>query len=464
MNFRGEIVLRRTAGALIFAVAGFVSVDDTAIAQTPQPAQGLTTLQSEMQSAIRTPCLQMVNGQNTPPGGQNPNGTPVQKFFASCTNMVVASNNVATGNGSASQLGDQYETLSPTQANAQQPAQIQSVFSRLLDLRGGARGFMLSQNGVGVGGSTSTAAAGSPKGAATGGAAGADSDLGGRWGGFMNIDYNGGTVDETQNQTGYNFHNLGILGGLDYRLSDGLILGGALGYSYTKSNYDLGMGSVTASTISGVLYGTYYVDRWYVDGALSYGRILYQTERDFTLPTAPFSSASSAMATASPKGNQYSATIAAGYNYPIDSYTVTPFVRLGYIVVQNEAFQESEPVNGMGLSVDARTIQSLQSSVGIRFSKAFSTSSGVFSPYFTAQWLHEFENNNPSITTKFVNDPNNNFFFVSTDQPTSNYGSFALGVSGQFQNGFSAYFQVSAVAWLNNTNIYSAIGGLRIAF
>lgn len=461
MNFfREDLLLRRTVGAVVVAMVGLLAANGPAIAQ--QQATGLTTLQSQTQSGIFTPCLQLVGQATVTPSAS---GTPVQKFFASCTNMVVQSTTVQTANGDKSQLGDTYETLSPTQANAQQPTQIQSVFSRLLELRAGVRGFALSQNGVGVSDPRNTAAAGSSKAGATGGAAGADSDLGGPWGGFMNIDYNGGTVDETTLQTGYNFHNLGILAGVDYRVSDGLVLGGALGYSYTKSNYDLGMGSVTASTISGVLYGTYYVDRWYLDGAISYGHIGYDTTRNLTLATPAFpGSAPTATATASPDGNQLSASIAAGYNYPIDSYLITPFLRLGYIQVQNSAFQESEPVDGMGLAVSERTIRSLQSALGLRFSKAVSTSSGVVTPYFTAQWLHEFENNNPDITAKFVNDPNNNFFFISTEQPTSNYASFALGVSGQFQNGVAAYFQVSTVAWLNNTNVYSAIAGLRIAF
>jgi outer membrane lipase/esterase len=457
--FRENLLPRRTVGAVV-AMVGLLGANGPAIAQ--QQATGLTTLQSQTQQAIRTPCLQLVGSQ---PGTQNPNGTPLQRFFASCTNMVVQSNLVQTTNGDKSQLGDQYETLSPTQANAQQPTQIQSVFSRLLDLRAGVRGFALSQNGVGVSDPRNTAAAGSSTARATGGAAGADSDLGGPWGGFMNIDYNGGTVDETGLQTGYNFHNLGILAGVDYRVSDAFVLGGALGYSYTKSNYDLGMGSVTASTISGVLYGTYYVDRWYLDGAVSYGHVGYDTVRNFTISTPKFPNQTpSATATASPDGNQWSATIAAGYNYPIDSYLITPFVRLGYIQVQNSAFQESEPVDGMGLAVSERTIRSLQSALGLRFSKAVSTSSGVVTPYFTAQWLHEFEDSNPDITAKFVNDPNNNFFFISTEQSTRNYASFALGVSGQFQRGVSAYFQVSTVAWLNNTSVYSAVAGLRIAF
>ena len=42
------------------------------------------------------------------------------------------------------------------------------------------------------------------------------------------------------------------------------------------------------------------------------------------------------------------------------------------------------------------------------------TSAGVFGPYFTAYWMHEFENDNPSIISKYVNDPFNTFFVIPT--------------------------------------------------
>ena len=448
---------------LVAATVGSLTVSRAAVAQAKAP--GLSPLQSATQDAIFVACPPLAQQ-----GLFNQNGTLLGRFAASCTQMVLNSTAVQSGGGNRTALGIQYETISPTQANAQKPGQIEAISARLLDLRAGARGFLLSQNGVPVGDPRGVAVAGPTSPEGTGGAAGADSDFGGRWGGFMNISYNGGTVDETGNQTGYNFNNWGILAGADYRITDAFVLGGALGYSYTKSNYDFGLGSVKASTISGTLYGTYYVDRWYLDGSLSYGSVGYDTVRNFTLPASPAVGGipafvqRSATATASPDGNQWSASISAGYNYAMDSYLITPFVRLGYIEVRNDSFQEDEPINGMGLAIDARTVRSLQSGLGARLSRAFSTAKGVVTPYFTAQWMHEFENSNSSITAKFVNDPANNFFFVPTDQPTRDYAIFAVGVQGQFQNGASAFLQLSTTAWLDNINVYSAIAGVRISF
>ena len=360
------------------------------------------------------------------------------------------------------------QATEPVQMNAQkqissEAAKMNQIGTRLLDLRGGSRGFVTGlnhQDGAGRG----EAFANERLAGATGGGASAD-DMSGRWGGFFNFGYNWGDVDQTTLQDGYDFNSYHLLAGVDYRVSDALVLGGAVSYSDTKSDYDLSLGNVKAKTWSFGGYGTYYRDAWFVDGLVAYGSTDYDTKRNIIISSSnpniqPFNTS----ATASPGGTQWSASIGFGRNFDQEGFTITPTARLNYIWVKNKAFDENEPINGMGLHVDERTLNSLQSGLGVKLSTNVNTAYGVFGPYFQAQWMHEFHNGTPSIVSKFVFSPINQAFFIPTEDPTRNYAALMAGSSATFPNNFSGFVQFSAALGLKNESAYGIVAGIRKQF
>jgi outer membrane autotransporter protein len=393
-------------------------------------------------------------------------------FFYSCSAMVQTANDLYpppagastsfSTKVSAEELGRLLQNISPAQMNGQSGNTITRSASsllaaRLFDLRGGTRGFSVSLNGVDV---PAVADAGGQR----GGGASADSSFGGRLSGFVKIGGNWGKVDETVRQDPYKYDSFSVLAGADYRINDAFVAGGAVSYEDTRSRFDNSLGHVDATTWSVAGYATYSSGPWYVDGFAAYGSIDYDTSRTVFIPATSQGPALLGSATASPRGDQWTLAFGTGYNYPMTGYTLTPFARLGYIHVKNKSFSESEPITGMGLSVDTRTLNSLQSALGGTISTTVNTSMGVFNPYFTAQWVHEFKNDNPSINAKFVNDPNNQQFFIPTENPTRDYGVFILGSSATFANGFSGFLQVGAAAGLKDASNYSVTAGLRKEF
>jgi uncharacterized protein with beta-barrel porin domain len=390
--------------------------------------------------------------------------------------MVQTANQLA-GSGSTAnslnipngQLRTGVQAVSPVQMNAQKQMSVEAskmnlVGSRLLDLRGGARGFVVGLNGqqpqpTGAADSQARSLAGG-----TGGGAAADDAMGGKLGGFVNIGYSWGNVDQTTLQDAYKYGSLNLLVGVDYRLSDSFVLGGAISYSDTRSDYDQSLGNVKAATTGVAGYGTYYVDNWYVDGFVAYGYADYDSTRNIFIPSNSAVPPINASATAKPKGDQWSASIGVGRNFEAGTLTVTPTARLGYIWVKNKSFSESEPDFGLGLAVDSRTIRSLQSALGGKISTNVNTSAGVFGPYFSAQWLHEFENDSPSIISKYVNDPFNTFFVIPSASPTRDYAVLIVGTSATLPNNLSAFLQFSAAVGLQNETNYGAVLGLRKQF
>ncbi|MEP7182522.1 MAG: autotransporter outer membrane beta-barrel domain-containing protein [Betaproteobacteria bacterium] len=454
-------------------VAAFVAAPGAAFAQgNLATLPGLTELQSPVAGAVNGACLQFAPAGYT----ANPNGTPAERLFYTCRVMVQTANQLAGSGSTANSLGISNEELrtgvqaiAPVQMNAQkqigtEALKMNLVGARLLDLRAGARGFVVGTNGFAAPAATRTAARGADLDGATGGGASAD-DLGGRLGGFLNLGYNWGNVDQTSVWDSYKYRNFSLLAGADYRVSDALVLGGALSYNDTRSTYDQSLGKVDATTIGVVGYGTYYVGDWYADGFLAYGAVDYDSVRNISIPSASATiPAIATSATAKPKGDQWSASVGVGRSFDTTPYSITPSVRLSYIWVKNKAFSEEEPINGVGLAVESRTIKSLQSSLGVKVSRTVNSTAGVFVPYFTAQWLHEFENDSPSIIAKYVNDPFNTVFAIPTGSPTRDYAALSIGSSAVFKNDLSAFVQFSTALGIKDVTNYGLVIGLRKQF
>jgi len=433
---------------------------------------GLTELQQPTATAVNAACAQFtVNGYVA-----DPNGTPQERLFWSCRAMVQTANQLAgsgpTGNSlgiSNDELRTGVQAVSPVQMNAQKQISVEAskmnlVGSRLLDVRRGLRGFV-----VGLNGSESPARVAQrspPLGleGATGGGAAADDPLGGRWGGFLNVGYSWGSVDQTSLQDAYDYGSWNLLAGTDYRVSDALVIGGAASYSETRSDYDQSLGRVKAATFGVAGYGTYYSADWYVDGFVAYGSVDYDTTRNIYISSNTASPPINTSATASPSGSQWSASIGVGRNFEVRTLTVTPTARLAYIQVKNDAISEDEPIYGLGLAVDSRTLRSLQSALGVKVSTIVSTSVAVIGPYASAQWMHEFENDNPSILSKYVNDPFNTTFAIPTASPTRDYAVLLAGTSATFPNDLSGFVQVSAALGLENESNYAVVLGIRKQF
>jgi outer membrane lipase/esterase len=443
--------------AISGSVAGSVAAQVTFLENIP----GLTDLQLNVAQAVDTLCPKLP--------APDPSGNLTQRLSNSCTLMVVsAANNQGTNIApnfnlkvSNGQLATALQAISPVQMNAQKQIGVEAgkmsiIGTRLLELRGGARGFIVGVNGE-------------PQdyrrlGGATGGAAGDDA-MAGRWGGFLNINYAWGKVDQTSVQDAYDYGSFTVLGGADYRVNDNFVLGGALSYTDTKSDYNQSLGQVKARTFSIAGYGTYYVDTWYVDGFVAYGNVDYDSSRRiFLASNNPAALPIDTTASASPNGDQWSLMLAVGRAFDYGTWTITPSARLGYIEVKNKSFDETEDNNGLGLHVDERKITSLQSALGAKFSTVISTAQGVFGPYFYAAWVHEFENDNPSILARYVNDPSGQQFFIPTASPTRDYAALTVGSSAQFANNVSGFLQFGAAVGLKDQTNYAVLLGVRKQF
>ena len=359
------------------------------------------------------------------------------------------------------------EQVTPNQLASQgsnsveiQNTQFTNINSRMVQLRGGATGASASSLALNFDGQPLI-----NKGfayllsKANGGAASADepSPLG-RLGLFINGSGSFGDTDSTQDELGFDFDTKGITAGADYRITDTLILGGALGYVSSDYDFDNNQGDqdITGYTVSA--FGTWYQsEKVYVDGILSYGWNDFDMKRRIIFGTTDVT------AKGSPDGTEFAASIGAGYDFNRGALSFGPFGRVNYIKAKIDDYKEN-PAGGLEQSYDDQDVDSVTTLLGGQVSYAISTRRGVFSPQLRFEWAHEFEDDSQNITARFLNDPTSGSFNVGTDDPDRDYINLGAGISAVFAAGRSAFIYYETSVGRDDITEHSIAGGLRFEF
>jgi outer membrane autotransporter protein len=116
-------------------------------------------------------------------------------------------------------------------------------------------------------------------------------------------------------------------------------------------------------------------------------------------------------ATASPKGNEINTDANVSYNIETRNWgTYSPFAGINYDRLRVASFSESG-ADTLDLSVSPETAQSLRSSVGLKVSQKFD----AWTPYASAGWRHEFENQARPIEAQLASGVGGQFTTSTAD-------------------------------------------------
>lgn len=460
-----------------FSVAGLICiVSGVALAQTPPLTQivthpGFTETQANSGVAIQKACINL--GALTTAGAPL---TPDQvDLRTECNRMVRTARNLLTGTSQTPNLGTDateaglqraLQQIAPEEMAANSRMAIEAtakstasaIRARMSALRSGAQG--LSMNGVEYGPITNAYKSPVVFGRKQrGGMAGADEGMGGKLGLFVNAAYNTGDRDDTSREDGFDFNNWSLLGGVDYRVTDALVAGVALGYNQTKVDITRSQGAIDSDGWNINTYATFNLNKFYVEGNLGYSRNGYDSDRNISYSTET-GAIVQRNAKGSTNGNQFNVGLSAGYDWALGSLTFTPYGRLEYIKLDIDAFNEAG-ASGLNLHVDGQTANSTQSAVGLRGAYAISTGIGALIPQASVEWIHEFANNSRNITARYISDTQNNLIVIPTEYPDRNYFRIGLGLSAIFQRGWSGFVNYENLQGLSNTTQHSLLLGLR---
>jgi outer membrane autotransporter protein len=343
-----------------------------------------------------------------------------------------------------------YQTL-PNVAIESARTQMRNVARRIRERRGGGPAVSLFGNGLqpALTGSFAQALAAEAQRAND-----RTTDLGGRFGVFVNGQGSGGTQDTTANIRGYRARTLGLTGGGDYRVTDNFILGAAVGVLRADSEYEANAGETEARGLSASAFGTWYAGQFYLDALASYGWNWYDTTRN---------AGAGATAQGSTRGQQLAASLSSGFGLTHGAWSFGPYLRLAYIHVNVNEFTETG-ASGANLQVGKQSADSFTTALGVQASRAISTSWGVLSPQARVEWEQEHRQDVRLLTGTLVSDPLKTPFAVPSDEPDRSYFNVGLGLAAQFPNGKAAYVTYEGVFGRSGFTNHSVVIGGRMEF
>lgn len=338
------------------------------------------------------------------------------------------------------------------------------VARRQFDLRRGAEGLDLQKLSFSAGdqrvsgSALSQLFAGSGE---TGGGASADTlnDFE-RLGIFVSGNIDWGSKDNTSNEDGFDFDTLGLTAGIDYKFSEGLVLGLALGYGDTSADIDSNGGTVAIKAWSGSLYGTYYAsDRFYLEGSATYGWNDYDQTRNISSSLL----GSAREANANFGGDQYALMFGAGYDFILKRHIIDLYGRVSYVNATLDGYRESGAL-GLDLDIRAQQATSFTSTLGANYTGSISLKNVVLVPQGWLEWVHEFESGDESVRGAFANDPSSIPFALATDSLDTDYLRIGAGIGAQFGKGRTLFLTYEAAIGVNNYTEHAANLGARLDF
>lgn len=212
----------------------------------------------------------------------------------------------------------------------------------------------------------------------------------GRVGLYLYGNYGNGQRDPVAGQLNYNYDRYTLDLGVDYRVTDHVLAGVALGYADTTGKIGTIYSDVDLQTVGLTGYLSAAFGNWYGDATLSYG---FQNFKQFERRTG-FSP--NPLADSSPSGTTYGTTFKGGYNVNLGAFTVGPTAGLRYTNARINSYSETG-AGSLGLNVSSFDAESLRGEAGVQASATTHAGRFTLVPQVQLTYSHEFMNDNRTL-------------------------------------------------------------------
>lgn len=285
-----------------------------------------------------------------------------------------------------------------------------------------------------------------------------------RFGLFLTGTVSFGDKDGTSQENSFDFDTIGITGGVDYKVSDNVIMGLALGYASMDADFDAFDDEVEVDGFSASFYSTYYIKDFYVDFIASGGSNDYETTRNVVMDVDNDGNVDfGGTAKGDTDGTQFNVGLGVGYEYKVAGAILGPYAQVNYFNADIDGFTETgaDPLN---LEIGDQNIESLISVVGGQASYTIRTELVDLVPQARAEWWHEFENDSRSIQASFAADPDDVTKIIPTNDPDRDYFNVGVGLVGVFSEDATAFLEYQTVLGLEDVTNHIVRAQLRVNF
>lgn len=292
---------------------------------------------------------------------------------------------------------------------------------------------------------------------------------------FGNVLTSFGDKDADGLEAGFKSRFWSLTGGADYRLSQQLTLGLALGYGHNVLTFRQSAGRLTSKTFTLAAFA-YWQPTERLEASLlgGYSRIKFRGSRnvaytlDYTLAGTPNQTSVNAVAQSDATSNQVEGTASVFYNLGQDGWTFGPAAQVSLSHLSIDAFAESGAgLNGLGFAFPKQSSDSLRFSLGADVSRAISNGAGVLTPYVRFRGTFEAADRVRSVRVFYGADPfaatgGSSGAVLRTAATDRTRFTLGAGISQQFASGASLGLDASALLGMRDVSQYDLLVAFRL--
>ncbi|MEI6534254.1 MAG: ice-binding family protein [Verrucomicrobiaceae bacterium] len=243
--------------------------------------------------------------------------------------------------------------------------------------------------------------------------------------------------------------SLGATIGMDCRLSNHFLMGVSIGYSHSESDF-LDNSKVKSNGGKVALYGMYQRGGFFTEGLIGGGYNSYDSKRSAFLGNAYGDTS----------GLQFDSYLGMGYDARVGKWTITPMASLLYTLVGIKGYNEYGSL--VPLKVDSQNAGSLRSRIGPRVAYTTELGAARVTPSFSAEWQHEFLDDQLPFDARFSNDANRLF---TVHGPKIGRDSLLLTAALNVAwRRYATYLAYQADLGRKNYDSQSVLAGFRVAW
>ncbi|GIX33403.1 MAG: hypothetical protein KatS3mg125_1359 [Lysobacterales bacterium] len=348
-------------------------------------------------------------------------------------------------------------------------AQLENLKQRLMALRGGERG--VSVNGLSLVDGGNALPLSLVQAILWPAATSEESDAFSRWGLFLTGTVGRGRRDPSAQETGFRFDEWSLTGGVDYRLTDQLFIGGALGYNATETRLGRATGRIDATTRSLAVYLSWNGETSYLEGVLTRATNRLDQERQLQLNLGQGANvlAIDQRFASEAEGRQTGLFITGGYDFNRGALSFGPYLRATWLrqridAHRERALRQDRPGAALAVAVAAQRIESRQLTAGARAQYIVPFGAGVLIPTAQIEWTREYEDDAHGLVIRFLHDPSAASFVLRGDRFDRSFANLGLGVSAVLSGGRSGYMFYERTVGLERERREQLSLGLRFEF
>ncbi|MCF6250099.1 MAG: autotransporter domain-containing protein [Methylococcaceae bacterium] len=210
-------------------------------------------------------------------------------------------------------------------------------------------------------------------------------------------------LESDQGFTGFNANTGGISVGVDRQVSDSLIMGANVGWSYTDIDWDRSstQARIQAGRVAG--YWGFQKSNWDLNGIVSYGYNYYESERKISFGSI------NRVAESDHDGHEFSFYLNSAYSFQYQNWRYGPVASIQYIGLFEDDYNETG-AGAAGFMIDNNSTHSLRSTLGIHAALELEWDDDkVIIPELEIGWAHEILDNEYTVNAQFQNSAGGSF-------------------------------------------------------